>query len=73
MEACVLYYRSREGDTLDRIIWQKYERQNDRILEAVLDVNPGVADLGAILPAGTIIALPEIEQDQDTGSVRLWG
>lgn len=69
----MLYYRSKEGDTVDRIVWQHYGRQNDLIVEAVLAENPGLADYGPTLPSGVQVALPEIEQDQSTESVRLWG
>lgn len=73
MEACVLYYRSKEGDMVDRIVWQHYGRQNDRIVETVLEENPGLAEYGPTLPAGVQIKLPEIDQEQKTESVRLWG
>lgn len=67
------YYHSKDGDTLDRIVWLSYGRQNDRIVEVVLAANSGLADHGPILPDGLQIALPEIaDEDQATGSVRLW-
>lgn len=67
------YYRSKEGDTVDRIVWLYYGRQNDGIVEAVLSANEGLAEYGPILPEGLQIALPEIsDDDQSTGSVRLW-
>jgi phage tail protein X len=73
MEACVQYYRSKEGDTVDRIVWLYYGRQNDGIVEAVLAANHDLASYGPILPEGLQIALPEIsDDDQSTGSVRLW-
>lgn len=67
------YYRSKAGDTVDVIVWRAYGRQNDGIVERVLQANPGVADLGPVLPDGEQIALPEIDDEQDTASVRLWG
>lgn len=69
----MLYYRSKDGDTVDRIAWQHYGRQNERVVERVLDANPGLADHGPVLPEGVRVALPEIAQEQETGSVRLWG
>jgi phage tail protein X len=69
----VRYYRSKAGDTVDVIVWRAYGRQNDGIVERVLQANPGVADLGPVLPDGEQIALPEIDDEQDTASVRLWG
>jgi len=67
------YYRSKEGDTVDLIAWRYYGRQNDLIVERLLEANPGLADYGPELPAGLRIALPEIDDEQQTESVRLWG
>lgn len=73
MEVCVLSYRSKTGDTVERIVWLHYERQNDRLVEMVLNANPGLADHGAVLPEGVLVILPEIEDEPVSGSVRLWG
>lgn len=73
MGACVVYYRSKDGDTVDAIVWRYYERQDNRIVELVLDANPGLADRGAILPAGLRIALPEFQEPAQQRTVRLWG
>jgi phage tail protein X len=73
MGACVVYYRSKEGDTVDVIAWRYYGRQNDLIVERVLEANPGLADYGPTLPEGVRVALPEIDDEQSTESVRLWG
>lgn len=73
MGGCVRYYRSKSGDSVDRIVWQVYGRQNDLIVETVLQANPGLADYGPTLPEGVRVALPEIADEQDTASVRLWG
>lgn len=66
-------YRTKQGDTVDRIVWQYYGRQDNGIVERVLDANPGIADRGPLLPEGLRIKLPEIQTDQSTDSVRLWG
>jgi len=73
MEACVLYYRSKEGDALDAIVWRHYGRQDGGLVEQVLEANRGLAFYGPVLPAGLTIALPEIEAPATTESVRLWG
>ena len=70
--ACVVYYRSKDGDTVDRIVWQYYGRQSGRIVEAVLAANPGLSDLGPDLPEGVRIALPEVAEESTTASARLW-
>jgi len=73
MEGYVVYYRSKEGDTVDLIAWRYYGRQNDLIVERVIEANPGIADEGPVLPAGLRLALPDIPEENRTASVRLWG
>lgn len=73
MEGCVTYYRSSEGDTVDLMAWKFYGRQNNGVVEAVLQANPGLADRGPILPEGVRVALPDVTPDESTASVRLWG
>lgn len=42
-------------------------------LEAVLDANPGLSDIGTVLPIGTAIMLPEFSVAADAPkTVRLW-
>jgi len=64
-------YRSQEGDMVDWICWKHYGRQAGAV-EAVLDANPGLAKLGPVLPAGTIIELPVLPDPSRNGTVRLW-
>lgn len=52
--------RARQGDTLDLICWRYYGRTAG-VTESVLAANPGVADLGSILPHGTLVTVPEIK------------
>ena len=48
--------------------------QLKRVVEQVLDANPGLADRGPVLTAGTRVYLPDITQEvKDTKVVRLWG
>lgn len=48
---------AREGDTLDALIWREASL-GPSALAAVLAANRGIADLGAVLPAGTKITIP---------------
>lgn len=61
-----------QGDTVDAICWRYYGRTAG-VTEAVLDANPGLADLGPVIPHGTMVELPEqavrAEQRQ---MVNLW-
>jgi phage tail protein X len=50
--------RAREGDTLDGLIWRE-RRLGAANFPTVLAVNPGLAALGAILPDGTAVTLPD--------------
>ena len=49
--------RSVQGDTVDAVVWRHYGRTAG-LVERVLDANPGLADLGPVLPGGTLINLP---------------
>lgn len=50
--------RALQGDTVDALCWRYYGRTAG-ITEQVLDANPGIADLGAELPVGTLVTLPD--------------
>lgn len=64
--------RAEQGDTVDAICWRHYGRTAG-VVEQVLDANPGLADLGPVIPHGTQVLLPEqavrAEQRQ---MVNLW-
>ena len=49
--------RSREGDTVDQIAARCYDGDTAMTV-AILEANPGLADLGPILPRGTLVSLP---------------
>ncbi|WP_456267640.1 tail protein X [Kushneria sp. AK178] len=66
-------YRTKRSDTLDWICWRYYGRQDNRIVELVLDANPGLAENGPSLPAGWVVTLPDINvASLRKQSVRLW-
>lgn len=66
-------YDTREGDTVDGIAWRQYGTVNSTILRAVLDANPGLADAGAILPAGLAVSLPIlVTTAEESQGVSLW-
>jgi len=63
---------AQQGDTVDAICWQVYGRTAG-VTEAVLDANPGLADLGTILPHGTLVQLPDVApQAEQRQMVNLW-
>jgi phage tail protein X len=65
-------YTTKAGDTVDYIAWRHYGRQDGRIVERLLDANPGLSDVGPDLPAGRFIVLPEFKVTVQQAGVRLW-
>ena len=64
--------RSIQGDTVDRICQRIYGKTAG-VTEQVLAANPGLADLGAILPRGTLVTLPEqVTAAESTNLLQLW-
>jgi len=49
---------ARQGDTLDALIWRE-RGLGPGDLGSVLAANPGLAALGATLPIGTAVVLPD--------------
>ncbi len=64
-------YRTVAGDVLDAIC--KVQLGSEAHAPAVLDANPGLADLGPVYPAGILIALPDLRAPVARSTVRLWG
>lgn len=60
-----------QGDTVDAICWRFYGQTTGHV-ERVLKENPGLADLGAVLSAGTVIVLSETPLLPATPLVQLW-
>jgi P2-like prophage tail protein X len=57
------------------LIWRRFKRPVPGVLEATLEANPGLADLGPVLPVGTKIRIPipapEAEK-RPTERISLW-
>lgn len=60
-----------QGDTLDVICDRYYGRTAD-VFETVLAANPGLAELGVVLPHGSSVELPVVASSPVTASVNLW-
>lgn len=67
-----LTYRTSDGETVDYIAWKYYETQDGRVVEQLLEANPGLADYGPMLPAGLVIELPDIALEATQEVVKLW-
>ena len=60
-----------QGDTLD-VICNRYYGRTEGVVETVLAANPGLAELGAVLPYGTGIELPDTDTAPTAETVNLW-
>ncbi|WP_435955986.1 tail protein X [Dryocola sp. BD626] len=60
-----------QGDTLDALCARRYGR-TEGVVEAVLLANPGLAELGEVLPHGTAVELPDVETSPQAETVNLW-
>lgn len=49
-----------EGITLDLLLWRRYGVRGQTLVEATLDLNPGLAALGPVLPLGTSVTIPDL-------------
>lgn len=65
---------SEPGETLDQLCWRALGATTP--LEDVYAANPGLAALGTVLPAGTLVTLPETATvtpaAQTRETVQLW-
>ena len=69
----VLKYSTKEGDTVDYIVWKQYGSTDNKIVEQVLSFNNGLAEAGPILPAGMTVLFPDIQsKPTETAKVKLW-
>lgn len=66
----------RPRTTLDLLLWRQHGMAGPGLLEQTLDANPGVAGLGAELPLGSVVLLPDAPAPisaQQTKVVDLFG
>jgi len=52
-----MIYRCQQGEVLDSICFGQFGRVD--VVGQVLEDNPHLADLGVILPTGTLVVLPD--------------
>ncbi len=63
---------AQQGDTVDVLCWRHFRRTRG-LVEVVLEINPGIADHGPVLPHGTAVELPEAPKNQpNTPILQLW-
>lgn len=68
----MLTYSTKTGDMADLIAYQHYGTTSARVVEQLLEANPGLADHGPILQAGLIVTLPDIDTAATTQGLKLW-
>lgn len=61
---------AKAGDTLDLLLSRDAGLGPDH-LTRILDANPGLADLGSILPLGTLITVPATTETTTTSTLAL--
>ncbi|MGC5702373.1 tail protein X [Pseudomonas sp. NFXW11] len=52
--------RSVAGDSLNLLLFREVGRCDDEVEEALWRLNPALAELGPVLPAGVWVILPEV-------------
>ncbi|HGP3735351.1 TPA: tail protein X [Yersinia enterocolitica] len=62
---------AQQHDTLDAMCWRYYGR-TEGVTEKVLAANPGLADIGPILPHGYPVEMPEVSAATTTQTLQLW-
>lgn len=65
-------YLTKDGDMLDEIAYLYYGNTNNKVVERILEVNFGISQYEALLPASVLIELPEVQQSTGTRKVKLW-
>ena len=54
------------GITLDLLLFRRFGSRYGEVVETALTENPGIADLGAFLPTGTVVRLPDLPEAPET-------
>lgn len=65
---------TRDDMTLDLVVWIVFGRQDPGVVEQAFMLNPGLAGLGAVIPVGTYVELPEPQAPKPAlrETVQLW-
>lgn len=65
---------AQQGDTVDLLCW-RHLGSTAGLVEKTLELNPGLAQLGLVLPHGTAVDLPEVSSTTNAAAVatvQLW-
>ena len=58
--------------TVSLIVWRRFRRPMPGLVEAIHDMNPGLASLGPILPMGAAVYLPDTAPAAPQTLHQLW-
>lgn len=63
------------GLTVSRLIWNRFQRPIEGMVGRIYELNPGLADLGTYIPAGTTVLVPvpvETNSEPVVKRITLW-
>lgn len=63
------FYRTKQGDTWDKIAYQVYG--DEMKADVLMDNNPDLLDI-FVFNAGTIVYIPTLEEEEDTEDAPDW-
>ncbi|EMK7712502.1 tail protein X [Yersinia enterocolitica] len=63
--------QAQQYDTVDTLCWRHY-RRTEGVTEAVYQANPGLAELGPVLPTGHWLELPDTTEPAQKTIIQLW-
>jgi len=66
-----IIYITKDGDVLDQIC-QNYYSKTIKIVEQVIEANPHIVELEPVFEAGIKIILPDITEEKESETVKLW-
>jgi phage tail protein X len=67
----MITYTTKDGDMLDHICWKYYGNVKGAV-EQVLQANRHLEQYGVVLRAGIKILLPEISNQPNNTTIKLW-
>ncbi|MEW6019757.1 MAG: tail protein X [Pseudomonadota bacterium] len=57
--------------TVDLLVWRRFRRKVPGLVEQVLALNPGLAQLGPYLPRGAKVVLPVLQEPDRSADVEI--
>lgn len=63
--------RAVQGDTIDSLC-HRYYGYTAGVTESVLKANPNLSELGPVLPMGTKVTMPAVEEKSTRTTIQLW-